>query len=81
MPLRQPLIYVILGGRKGAPLRWRMNDGITWFGLGTTVLTTGYDVAYSSQLGIWIVVGTGTNNSIVYSIDNGLNFFPKPFSI
>jgi len=41
-------------------------DGITWMGLGTSVLTLGNGIAWSGSM--WIAVGSGTN-SIAYSYD------------
>ena len=47
-------------------------DGITWTGLGTSIFSNGYGVAYSAALSRWVAVGTGTN-TIAYSSD-GINW-------
>ena len=53
------------------------NDGINWFGLGTTIFSSkGNDVRWNGIY--WVAVGSGTN-SLAYSLNgfnwNGLNIF------
>ena len=55
-------------------------DGSNWTGLGTTIFTTGLNVAYNGQ--VWVAVGNGSN-SIAYSTDGsnwtglGTSIFPS----
>jgi alpha-tubulin suppressor-like RCC1 family protein len=49
-------------------------DGITWFGLGTSIFSTqGLGIGYSQQQSRWVAVGFGNSNSIAYS-SNGINW-------
>ena len=50
-------------------------DSINWSGLGTSIFTTGYDIAYNGTL--WVAVGKGTH-SIAYSYD-GINWGERFF--
>ena len=56
------------------------SDGVTWTGLGTSIISSsGNSVAYSSELAIWVAVGTGTF-SIAYST-NGITWTGVPNSL
>ena len=49
------------------------SDGITWTGLGLSILSTwGLGIVWSQSLNLWVAVGQGTN-SIAYS-SNGSNW-------
>jgi hypothetical protein len=72
--LRENIAVVVGSGIKHT-IAFSDNNGVTWNGLGKTVLDiSGLGVAYNGT-SRFIAVGSGTKNTIVYS-DNGENWYP-----
>ena len=61
---------IVMMGFIGTPGSY---GGIDWWGLGTSIFTTGRGVAWNGRM--WVAVGEGTTGTIAYSYEGGFDSY------